>query len=62
MHDIPVTIIITLKPCALGQPTSPEDCNGSAPQDTMYPLSMVHGPTSPKQSQTLLETEESGEP
>ena len=62
MHDIPVTIIITLKPYVLGQPTSLEGYNGSAPQDIMYPLSMVHGLTSPKRSQTLLKMEESGDP
>ena len=61
MHDIPVIIIVTLKPYAPGQPTSLEDYNGSAPQDIMYPLSMVHGLISPKKSQTLLKVEESGD-
>ena len=62
MHDIPLIIITTLKPYALGQPTSLEDYNGSAPQDIMYPLFMVHGLISPKQLQTLLKMEESGDP
>ena len=62
MHDIPVIIITTSKPYALGQPTSLEDYNGSAPQDTTYPLSMVHGLNSAKQSQILLKVEESGDP
>ena len=61
MHDKLVITIITLKPYALGQPTSLEDYNGSAPQDIIYRLSMVHGLTSPKQSQTLLKVEESGD-
>ena len=61
MHDIPVIIIITWKLYAPGQPTSLEDYNGNAPQDIMYPLSMVHGLISPKQSQKLLKVEESGD-
>ncbi len=62
MHDIPVIIITTLKPYALGLLTSLEDYNGSAPQDIMYPLFMVHGLNFPKRSQTLLKMEESGDP